>query len=126
MQATKILIADDDRDMRTALRLRLEQQGYAVDECADGLGACARSRAATYDAIILDHNMPLGEGRDIAVRLRGHTPAPIIFISGSSPEDFREIVMSLPETYFVRKPFDEQKLAELLESVLPSGAASGR
>ena len=117
MTTRTVLIADDDPQVRQALRVRLEAMGYRVLECFDGLGAIAKGHDQRVDAIILDHEMPLGEGRDIATSIRAFTDAPIIFLSGHDREEFREIVTRLPEAYYLPKPLEEGRLQTLLESV---------
>lgn len=123
MDAVTILIADDDVQMRRALRLRLEASGCRVLECGDGLGAISKSRMQHVDAVILDHEMPLGAGRTIVGNIRRHSSAPIIFVSGHSREEFRQIVTQYADTYFLPKPLDGSQLVDLLDSVL--GEAQG-
>jgi DNA-binding response OmpR family regulator len=100
------------------LRRRLEALAYRVVECSDGLAVLAKTRTQRVDALILDHEMPLGEGRAIAQSVRSYSRAPIIFLSGHNRDDFREAVMRLPDTYYLPKPLDSEKLAQLLASVL--------
>lgn len=114
-----ILIADDDVHFRTALRARLTANGYDVVECFDGVGAIAAQRFSRVDAIILDHQMPAGEGRDVARAIRAESDVPIIFISGRARDEFRRVVMELPETYYLPKPLDAGKLLDLLRALLP-------
>lgn len=135
MTRPTILIADDEPHIRQMLRMRLEALAYQVVECCDGLAVLAKTRAQRVDALILDHEMPLGEGRTIAHSIRSYSRAPIIFLSGHNRDDFREAVMQLPDAYYLPKPFDSEKLAQLLASVLsrpagttgcePAGRAAG-
>jgi DNA-binding response OmpR family regulator len=114
-----VLVADDDPEVRSALRTRLTAWGYRVIECHDGLGTIVKTNGLRLDAIILDHEMPLGEGRSIAEWLRKQTDAPIIFLSGHSGDEFREILLRIPETYYLPKPLDSTRLWDLLESLQP-------
>lgn len=118
MERGTILIADDDAHLRMALRLRLAALGYRVVECADGLGAVGKCRAQPVSAVILDHEMPMGDGRSIAANIRGCTDAPILFLSGHDREAFRDTVTRIPDTYYLQKPLDEQRLNEWLHGVL--------
>jgi DNA-binding response OmpR family regulator len=117
MNQQTILVADDDPQVRQALRTRLAAHGYRVVECRDGLGAIAKCNHVPVDVIILDHEMPLGEGRTVAHNIRENSTAPIIFLSGHERESFRNIVMQLPNTYFLSKPLDDGKLQALLGSL---------
>src|SRR5437763_16523814 len=58
----KILIVDDDPDVRSAFKIALTQGGFAVNECADGIEALERTRTATPSLIILDVDMPRLDG----------------------------------------------------------------
>lgn len=119
-----VLVADDDRGIRSALRKRLTAHGYQVLESPDGRGVIAQYLKEPVDAIILDHEMPNGDGRSIAQLIRKESDVPIVFLSGHSKEDFRRIVMRLPGVYFLPKPFDAAKLLELLASVIQTHGAA--
>jgi two-component system, OmpR family, response regulator len=122
MTRPTVLIADDDRHVRQALRILLNADGYEVAECADGLGVIARIRSQPVDAIILDHEMPLGDGRAVAETIRTCSNAPIIFLSGHAPDEFRDTVLRLAETYYLAKPPDPVRLRALLGSALAAPA----
>lgn len=119
----KILIADDDPHVRVALRTRLKGWGFSVVETSDGLGVISQTSREGVDALILDHEMPLGQGREIARLIRNETDAPIIFLSGHDRETFRLTVMSLPDVYYLPKPLDAERLRDLLQSCLGSNGA---
>lgn len=118
MPQRTVLIADDDPDLRLALRLRLQALGYDVLECHDGLGALAKCRAWDVDAVILDQQMPAGDGRTVASRLRRVCDVPIIFLSGRDSEEFRATVTRLPDTYYLPKPLDDARFGALLRSIV--------
>lgn len=117
-----VLVADDDYDLRRGLGLRLRANGYTVIEAADGLTALARSRGQSVDAVILDHGMPMGEGRSITEVIRRTNDVPIIFATGHDRADFEQLVLHGRDIYFLSKPIDEQQLLRLLESVIAKGA----
>ena len=118
MHKPTILVADDDCHVRAALRRRLHALGYGVLECEDGLGVLRMCTEGRVDAVILDHGMPKGDGRSIARVVRNECDVPIVFLSGFAREDFRTIVSELPGVYYLGKPFDDVRLAELLETVV--------
>ena len=120
MRKPTILIADDDRNMRAALRRRLSVLGYRVVEVSDGLGVLAECPKGGVDAVILDHGMPNGDGRSIARVIRNESDIPIVFLSGYHREEFRSVVTELPDVYYLSKPVDDEKLAELLASIIES------
>lgn len=118
MKKRKALIADDDRHVRVALKTRLESWGYNVVETANGFEVMALATRESVDVLILDHEMPLGDGQAIARVLRQETDVPVIFLSGHPREEFRDITASLHNVHFVPKPFDGEALKQLLDSVL--------
>jgi CheY-like chemotaxis protein len=113
-----VLVADDDRHLRRAVGARLTALGYRVVEAVNGLTALTQYLAQPIDAVILDHGMPAGDGRSIAWAIRNESDVPIIFLSGYDREQFQEIVMQLPDVYYLSKPLDERKLAQLLAALL--------
>lgn len=121
MKKKKILIADDDRQIRRALRARLTDWGYDVVESSDGLGVISQTTRVGVDAVILDHEMPLGNGRDIAHLIRNETVVPIVFLSGHDREEFHDAVHTLPNVYFFSKPLEAERLQQLLQSCVGAG-----
>ena len=118
MRQTTVLIADDDVNVRTALRIRLKAQGYRVIECWDGIGVLSKCHKEHVDAMVLDYEMPAGDGQSIAHRVRQQCTTPIVFLSGHDVEEFRTTVTQLPDTYYLPKPLGNLKLTPLLESVI--------
>lgn len=118
-----ILVADDDCDVRRAVRAKLRWRNYSVIEAASGSAVLDKCRAGPIDAYILDHELPAGNGRDIARELRRVCDVPIIFLSGHDREQFRSITHDLPDVYFLAKPLDGDRLLALLEELLESPPA---
>jgi len=116
----RILIADDDVGIRSALRARLSAWGYDVIICCDGVSVLGRYLPSDVDTMILDHDMPFGDGRSVARMIRKECDVPIIFLSGHDRDEFQSIVCDLPDVYYLPKPLDSTVLKELLESVVPT------
>ena len=117
MRLPAVLIADDDAKVCAALRLRLQALGYQTVECRDGLGILAALHRQSFHAIILDHEMPAGDGRAVAKVIRQETDVPIVFLSGHPRDEFASIVFELPDVYYMAKPLDHEKLSDLLSSL---------
>lgn len=113
-----ILVADDERDVRRALSARLSALGYRVIEAASGLAVLTQHLTEPIDVVILDHRMPTGDGRSIARVIRNESAVPIVFLSGQDRERFRELVMELPDVYYLPKPLDWHKLETLLDALV--------
>ena len=118
MKNPKVLVADDDPHVRQALKTRLNAWGFRVLEVRDGLGVISLASRENVVAMILDHEMPNGSGRDVAWMIRRECESPIIFLSGHDRESFRQIVSALPDVYYLHKPLDTAKLHTVLHEVL--------
>ncbi len=118
MKRPKILVADDDCHIRSALKTRLDAWGYRIVEAHDGLGVIALASRENVAAMILDHEMPNGNGRTVVNMIRKECDAPIIFLSGHDRESFGRITFALPDIYYMRKPLDAAHLQNLLFDLL--------
>ncbi|MGA7990554.1 MAG: response regulator, partial [Thermoanaerobaculia bacterium] len=79
--ARRILVCDDEADIRESLRTLLTEEGYEVTAVASGLNAV--SEAPDHDAILLDIKMPGQDGLDTLAKLRARGLAtPVVMISG--------------------------------------------
>ncbi len=123
MHKTRILVADDDQNLRNALRVRLTGKGYRVIESGDGINVLSKCLQEQADLVILDHGMPAGDGTTVARMLRRECDAPIIFLSGYTEDTFRPLLTELPNSYFLSKPFSMEALEALIECALRHRAA---
>ncbi|MEJ1962741.1 MAG: response regulator [Gammaproteobacteria bacterium] len=81
----RILVVDDDKEVRRALGFGLEAAGYEVSEARDGNEALTQARAQTPSLILCDIFMPLKDGFETIRELRREFPAiPIVAMSGAS------------------------------------------
>lgn len=124
MHKYKILVADDDRALRSSLRTRLESMGYSVIESNDGLGVLSQTLKEQVHVILLDQGMPNGDGRSIARVIRQECNIPIVFLSGHDREEFRSIAMQLSDVYYLPKPFEDEKLFHLLQQIICDNRSS--
>lgn len=81
----RVLVADDEPDVRFMLGAHLRRRGWDVDEAVDGTDARAKLDACSYDAVVLDQRMPGASGLDIARELAGRQPA-IVFSAYLEPQ----------------------------------------
>ena len=115
----RLLVADDDDDLRGVLVRGLEQAGYVVDAVANGEQALAHLKANEYGACVLDWRMPGVSGLEVVawIRQRG-IPVPILMLTAKDTP--RERVQGLDEgadDYLV-KPFDYPELLARLRALL--------
>ena len=109
----RVLVVDDDEDVREMLRQMLERQGYEVTTAADGKEGIARYREALVDLIVLDIVMPEKEGLETIMELRRDSPeVKIIAISGGGrigPQSYVEVARALGAQRAFTKPLDRKE-----------------
>ena len=111
----RILVAEDQTDIRDLLVLNLQSAGYEVTSAPDGLAAMASETARNNDLLILDLMMPGLDGLELckALRARGCI-TPILMLTAKSTELDRVLGLELGADDYLTKPFS---LAELLARV---------
>ena len=84
--AYKILVADDEAEIRDVLRLYLEKDGYEVVEAADGMEALEVCKRAKPDLVILDIMMPGIDGYRVLRNVRENSNIPVIMLSAKNSD----------------------------------------
>ena len=115
----RILVADDERNIRKNLAMVLEAGGYQVDEASDGEEALTLCRQTHPDIAFVDLHMPKIEGLDVLARMRTLSPrtAVVIITAYGSAANAAE-AMKLGALDFLEKPFDPKIIAILAEEIL--------
>jgi PAS domain S-box-containing protein len=124
LRPLRVLLADDELNVRRSLGLLLRVSGHQVIECAGGRAAVERhvARPDEIDVAIVDMMMPDLAGRDVIARLRVVTPElPIIVSSGYSAGCDLEAVRGDPHVHFLEKPYTEQELHRVLRAAVGAG-----
>ena len=115
MDMKKILVAEDQADIRNLLVLNLRSAGYEVTDVADGLAALAAETARNHDLLVLDLMMPGLDGLELCKTLRARgCSTPILMLTAKSTELDRVLGLELGADDYLTKPFS---LAELLARV---------
>ena len=104
MGAKKILLVDDDEDLRTVLSVQLRSKGFDVVLASDGISAISMTRREKPNLIILDIGLPAGDGYTVMKRLKHFSVAPILVLSGLDPMMNRERVIKAGAFGFLQKP----------------------
>ena len=121
-----ILIADDDSDMLNALRLRLEDMDFEVIAVEDSYNALAKALEKTPDLLILDVNMPAGDGFSVQERLRYMEPlrdTPVIYVTGDKSHRLDDVAQRHGAVRLFHKPFDSEELIQTIQKTLRPNAA---
>ena len=118
----KILVVDDDPNLRVLLRQMLGLRGFDVVEAEDGLDALAKVEEAQPDVVVLDVMMPDMDGIAVCKRLR-HQPntanLPIIMLSGKVHQEAIEEGLLAGANRYLRKPIPLADLIANIREVLP-------
>jgi two-component system, OmpR family, response regulator MprA len=115
VRGARVLVVDDDPDVREAVETALELEGHRVTTAADGLAALKRLGIAEFDAVVLDVLMPNLDGFEVCRRLRAsgnRTPVLIMTARDSEEDTIRGLDLGADD--YLAKPFG---LAELLARV---------
>ena len=111
MMATKILVVDDDEEIRTLLRRGLALEGYAVTTASDGEEALEYARQAWPDLVVLDVLMPKLDGFEVCRRLRAaDADLPILILSARDAVTDRITGLEDGADDYVVKPFAFEEL----------------
>lgn len=118
-EAPRILLVEDDPLIARPVRTLLGIQGYRVDIVATAVAALEHARSGGYDTILLDWELPDGQGPDVVRQLRRDgIPTPVMMVTGrAAVSDQVHAVVAGADEYLV-KPFDAQELVERVARLL--------
>ena len=117
MPTKKILLVDDDPDVRLAMHVRLKANGYETCFASDALTSVTEARKHQPDVIILDLGLPGGDGFVVIERLKRHpslSVIPIIVVSARDVSGNKERAIKAGAKVYLQKPVDN---AELLANI---------
>ena len=123
---TRVLVVDDEPQIRRALKTNLEARDYDVDQAASGEDALRLAAAHHPDVVILDLGLPGIDGIEVVAGLRGWTDVPIIVLSVRDAESDKVAALDAGADDYVTKPFGmDELLARLRAAVrrLPADSA---
>ncbi len=118
---TKILIADDESDIREVVKVYGELNGYEVDEAGDGIETLEKIKDNTYDLVILDVMMPKLDGFSTCRKIKETTSIPVIMLSARTEEYDKLFGFELGVDDYVVKPFSPKELMARIKVVLERG-----
>lgn len=121
MTIPRLLIVDDDDEMRAMLTRWLQAHGFAVAAAADGAQARAAVEGRRIDLILLDVMLGDESGIDICRRLRAESEVPVIIVSALASDDDRMTGYRVGADDYVAKPFNPDLLVERIRAVLRRG-----
>ena len=120
MSAGRILVVDDEPQIRRVMRMALTGQGYETVEARSGEEALDRFRETRPDLVLLDLNMPGIGGLDTCRMLRAGSEVPIIILTVRNTEDEKVKALDAGEDDYVTKPFGMSELLARIRAALRS------
>lgn len=114
----KVLIIDDDQDMRRLIKVRLSRAGYKVFEAGNGLEGLQQIYRVHPDLVILDVMMPRMDGWETCRRIREFSDVPILILSAKGDWGSRVKGLDLGANDYLPKPFSLFELLKKMESLL--------
>jgi DNA-binding response OmpR family regulator len=117
----KILIIEDDPDVRHGYNIRLAANNYDTFYAADGLASITEAQKHRPDLIILDLGLPAGDGFGVMEKLRAipHLAViPVIVVSARDPFANRDRALQAGARAFLQKPVDNDTLLDLIQKYL--------
>src|SRR5438874_437717 len=122
----KILIVDDQRNMRTTLAMMLRGAGYEVDEAVDGEQGCERASTGAYDIVLTDLRMGTKDGMDVLRATKDALPlTEVIVMTAYGTIESAVEAMRLGAFDYIQKPFTEQELLVKVSKALDNRRMAG-
>ena len=128
MSLGRILVVDDDPQIRRVMRTTLTGEGYEVEDARTGEEALEKLRAARYDLMLLDMNMPSLDGLETCRRARTSSDMAMIMLTVRNTEQDKVQALDAGADDFITKPFSTPELLARIRAALrraPSSAEAG-
>jgi two-component system, OmpR family, response regulator ResD len=117
-QVAKILVVDDEPNIREVVSLYLRRDGHAVVAAADGEEALELYRQTRPDLVVLDLMLPRVSGLEVCRRIQAERRVPLIMLTARDEEEDRIVGLGLGADDYVVKPFSPRELAARVAAVL--------
>lgn len=117
----RVLIVEDDTDIRELIRYNLVQEGFMVEEAADGLQALERVRRRSPDLMLLDLMLPGMSGLDVCRQVRGDRDTaqlPILIVTAKGTEVDKIVGLEMGADDYVVKPFSPRELVARVKALI--------
>lgn len=124
---SRILIVDDEPDMRLAVRNVLKLRGYEISEAGDGPSALEMARESRPDLVLLDMRLPGMDGIEVLDGLKKiDATVPVVMITGYGHIQSAVDVMKLGASEYLQKPFENAQLVETVKRFIQNPQAAAK
>ncbi|MFN2745457.1 MULTISPECIES: response regulator transcription factor [Bacillus] len=118
MEAIRVLIADDEKEIRDLLKAYLKRECYEVDVAVDGDDALRLFEQNHYHLVVLDVMMPKIDGIEVCRRMRNHTNIPILMLTAKDLEGDKILGLSIGADDYITKPFSVNEVLARIKAML--------
>ena len=115
---TRLLIVDDEKNIREVVKEYSQLNGYEVDEAENGIEALNLFNRNEYDCVVLDIMMPKLDGYSVCKQMKAQKKVPIIMLSARGEEYDKLLGFDLGVDDYVVKPFSPKELMARIKVVL--------
>jgi DNA-binding response OmpR family regulator len=115
---TRILLVDDEQNIRELAALYLEKEGFAVDFAADGREAIQRFQQVQPNLVLLDVMMPGMDGFEVCRELRRDSDVPVLMLTARSEDVDKIVGLELGADDYMTKPFNPRELVARVKAIL--------
>ena len=126
LEKKRILIVDDDAEIRDLLEFDISSSGYFVDTASDGMEGLNKALNNKYDLILLDVMMPKMNGWQVCREIRKYSKVPIIMLTAKSSEDDELTGFECGADEYISKPFSPKILVARVDALLRRTAKSDK
>ncbi len=116
--ATRILLVDDEQNIRELAALYLEKEGFAVDFAANGRDAIQRFQQVQPNLVLLDVMMPGMDGFEVCRELRRESDVPVLMLTARSEDVDKIVGLELGADDYMTKPFNPRELVARVKAIL--------
>ncbi|MEW6293839.1 MAG: response regulator [Pseudomonadota bacterium] len=119
--AKSILAIDDSASIRQMVGFTLKSSGYEVVDAVDGMDGLEKAKGKTFNLVLTDQNMPRMDGLTLIKSLRAlpqYKTVPILMLTTESSDAMKQQGRAAGATGWLVKPFDPQKLVEVVKKVI--------
>ena len=119
--AKTVITVDDSASIRQMVSFTLKSAGYEVVEAVDGMDGLEKAKGKSFNLVLTDQNMPRMDGLSLIKSLRGmpsYRSVPILMLTTESSDTMKSQGRAAGATGWLVKPFDPQKLIEVVKKVI--------
>jgi two-component system KDP operon response regulator KdpE len=118
----RVLVVDDEPEIRNIIRVLLEAEGYRIAEAATASRAAVAARTEKPDLVLLDLGLPDGDGLAVLRNIRAWSPVPLVVLSARTMEEQKIAALDAGADDYVTKPFSAPELLARVRAALRRNA----